>query len=233
MAGKHRAPAPVRPKVPRFVTGAVAASALLTASGPVVMPMVAAEPLPVQETPAPLLPMPMWTPALAALYLPHLDPATTQVAVPHATPVVLAAETHPADAPHQTKQADPVTVKAAGVSGGLAARAVTAAVAQKGTPYVYGGSAPGGFDCSGLMMWAFAKAGISLPRTAAAQAQMGRAVSLSQVKAGDLLFYYSPIEHVVIANGDGTVTEASQPGVPVHVVPLYTSGLVSVRRIVG
>lgn len=233
MGGKHRAHAPVRPKVPRFVTGAVAASALLTASGPVVMPMVTAEPLPTQAAPAPMLPMPMWTPALAALYLPHLDPATTQVAVANTAPVTLAADTHPTDAPHQAKHAEPVTVKAAGVSGGLAARAVTAAVAQKGTPYVYGGSAPGGFDCSGLMMWAFAKAGVSLPRTAAAQAQMGRAVRLADVQPGDILTYYHPIEHVVMAIGNGMVVEASQPGVPVHVVPIYTQGLVSVRRLIG
>ena len=228
MGGKHRAPAPARPKVPRFVTGAVAASALLTASGPVVMPMVTAEPLPAQQIPAPLLPMPMWTPALAALYLPHLD-----APVPQPTPVVLAADTHPTDAPHGTKHPEPVTIKAAGVSGGLMARAITAAIGQKGTPYVYGGSTPGGFDCSGLVMWSFAKAGISLPRTAAAQSAMGRTIRLADVQPGDLLFYYSPIDHVVMATGNGMVVEASEPGVPVHQVPLYTTGLTVIKRITG
>lgn len=234
MAGKHRAPAPVRPKVPRFVTGAVAVSVLLTASGPTVMPMVAAEPLPARPVPTPLLPMPPWTPALAALYLPHLDPATTQVAVPPATPVVLAADTHPTDAPHQTKHAQPYTVKAAGVPGGLAARAVSAAMTQQGVPYVYGGNTPGGgLDCSALVQYAFRAAGISLPRTAGAQSSVGRTVRLADIQPGDLLYFYSPITHVAIALGNGKIIEASQPGHPIAVRALYTNGLAVIKRVTG
>lgn len=115
---------------------------------------------------------------------------------------------------------------------GVAARAVGAALAQLGTPYVYGGSAPGGFDCSGLVKWTYQKAGLTLPRTAAAQATAGRPVSLSNLQPGDLLFFYRPVSHVVIYVGDGKIAEASQPGTPVHVRSMYLNGFVGARRVV-
>ncbi|MGH3717320.1 MAG: NlpC/P60 family protein [Pseudonocardiaceae bacterium] len=114
----------------------------------------------------------------------------------------------------------------------VAARAVTTALAQQGTPYVYGGSAPGGFDCSGLIQWTYEQVGITLPRTAAAQSTVGHPVSLSQLQPGDLLFFYQPVEHVVMYVGDGKIAEASQPGTPVHVRPMYLSGFAGARRIV-
>lgn len=113
-----------------------------------------------------------------------------------------------------------------------AARAVSTALTQQGTPYVYGGNAPGGFDCSGLVQWIYKKVGIALPRTAAAQATAGHRVSLNQLQPGDLLFFYQPVEHVVMYIGNGKIVEASQPGQPVHVRPLYLSGFVEARRIV-
>ncbi|MGH3601597.1 MAG: NlpC/P60 family protein, partial [Pseudonocardiaceae bacterium] len=118
------------------------------------------------------------------------------------------------------------------ISPGVAARAVGAALAQLGTPYVYGGSAPGGFDCSGLVKWTYQKAGLTLPRTAAAQATAGRPVSVSNLQPGDLLFFYRPVSHVVIYVGDGKIAEASQPGTPVHVRSMYLHGLVGARRVV-
>jgi cell wall-associated NlpC family hydrolase len=113
-----------------------------------------------------------------------------------------------------------------------AARAVSAALTQQGTPYVYGGNAPGGFDCSGLVQWVYNKVGIALPRTAAAQATAGRRVNLSQLQPGDLLFFYQPVGHVVIYVGNGKIVEASRPGQPVHVRSLYLGGFVEARRIV-
>jgi cell wall-associated NlpC family hydrolase len=124
------------------------------------------------------------------------------------------------------------TVSAAGTTGGLAARAVSAAVGQVGTPYVYGGAAPGGFDCSGLIQWAFKRAGINLPRTASAQSTVGRSVSVNQLQPGDLLFFYSPVEHVAVYVGAGKIAEASTKGVPVHVRPMYLTGFVGARRVV-
>jgi resuscitation-promoting factor RpfA len=141
--------------------------------------------------------------------------------------------TRPAPVRTPTPTAAPAVVPAAfTVKLAVASRAVSAALAQQGTPYVYGGSAPGGFDCSGLVQWVYKQVGIALPRTAAAQATAGHSVGLNQLQPGDLLFFYRPVGHVVIYVGNGRIAEASQPGRPVHVRPLYLSGFVGARRIV-
>lgn len=145
---------------------------------------------------------------------------------------VAAAKPVPAKTPTSATATAPASPQAAAVKLSTAARAVAAALAQQGTPYVYGGEAPGGFDCSGLVQWAYHKVGIALPRTAAAQATAGHQVSLNQLQPGDLLFFYQPVDHVVIYVGNGKIVEASQPGRPVHVRPLYLNGFVEARRIV-
>jgi peptidoglycan DL-endopeptidase CwlO len=153
-------------------------------------------------------------------------------------PAKPATRTAPPAAKPATRTAPPaakpaaLSVKVAGTSGGFAARAVSSAVAQVGTPYRYGGAAPGGFDCSGLVQFAFKRAGISLPRTAAAQATVGKPVSLDNLQPGDLLFYYRPVGHVVVYVGNGKIAEASEPGKPVHVRKLYTNGFVGARRVI-
>jgi peptidoglycan DL-endopeptidase CwlO len=114
-----------------------------------------------------------------------------------------------------------------------ATRALDAALGMRGVPYVYGGTGRSGVDCSGLVQLAYRAAGITLPRTAAAQAGEGRTVPLSQIQPGDLLFYYAPISHVAIALGNGKVIEASQPGQPVAIHALYTNGLSVIKRIVS
>lgn len=161
-------------------------------------------------------------------------PAPAPAATPPAAeaPAVTKA---PAEAPAVTKA--PAAVKTPAVAPEaftmkLAARAVTAALAQQGTPYVYGGAAPGGFDCSGLVQWIYKQVGITLPRTAAAQSTVGHPVSLNQLQPGDLIFFYKPVDHVVIYVGNGKIAEASQPGQPVHVRPMYLNGFVGARRIV-
>lgn len=112
-------------------------------------------------------------------------------------------------------------------------RAVEVALAQQGVPYVWGGTTPRGFDCSGLVQWSYRQAGITLPRTSRDQAKTGVSVTLSQLRRGDLLFYAhgGKVTHVAIAVGGGTVVEASQPGQPVAKRRLYTAGLVAVRRV--
>jgi cell wall-associated NlpC family hydrolase len=139
----------------------------------------------------------------------------------------------PAPAKTPTPAAAPAVAPAAFTTAlALASRAVNAALAQQGTPYVYGGNAPGGFDCSGLVQWIYKQVGITLPRTAAAQATVGHPVNLSQLQSGDLLFFYRPVGHVVVYVGNGKIAEASQPGTPVHVRQMYLSGFVGARRIV-
>lgn len=118
----------------------------------------------------------------------------------------------------------PLEMGVPGGGGGGAATAVQAALTQVGSPYVWGGSAPGGFDCSGLVMWAFNQAGISLPHSSQAQANGGQAVSLSDLQPGDVLTFYSDASHSGIYVGDGMMIHSSTYGQPVRVVPMNSSG---------
>jgi cell wall-associated NlpC family hydrolase len=113
-----------------------------------------------------------------------------------------------------------------GGGGGAGDRAtvVQAALTQVGTPYSWGGAAPGGFDCSGLVMWAFQQAGISLPHSSQALAHGGQEVSLSDLQPGDVLTFYSDASHAGIYIGDGMMIHSSTYGVPVRVVPMNSSG---------
>jgi cell wall-associated NlpC family hydrolase len=101
-----------------------------------------------------------------------------------------------------------------------------AAVSRVGYPYVWGGSGPTTFDCSGLVQWSFARAGVVMPRVAADQARTGPAIPFSQAQAGDLLFYRTDptapdyISHVAIYLGKGMMIQAPEPGENVQIVPV-------------
>lgn len=103
---------------------------------------------------------------------------------------------------------------APGVARGAAA-AVEEARRQVGKPYVYGGSGPDTFDCSGLTSWAWRAGGVSLPHSASAQYAAVTHISFSELQPGDLLFYYSDIHHVAMYVGGGQIVEASHSGEPV------------------
>jgi cell wall-associated NlpC family hydrolase len=113
---------------------------------------------------------------------------------------------------------------AAAPGSGQGAIAVQAALTQVGQPYSWGGAAPGGFDCSGLVMWAFQQAGIALPHSSQALARGGQPVSLSDLQPGDVLTFYSDASHAGIYIGDGLMVHSSTYGVPVRVVPMNSSG---------
>lgn len=100
-----------------------------------------------------------------------------------------------------------------------AATAVRAALSQRGVPYVWGGTTPDGFDCSGFTQWAYRQAGLELPRLAQDQDTAGHQVSQSQLQPGDLAVWSG---HVAMYIGNGQMVEA---GDPVGVSPVRTANL--------
>lgn len=113
----------------------------------------------------------------------------------------------------------------------LAAPAIAFGLAQRGKPYVWGGTGPAGYDCSGLVQASYRAAGITLPRTAAEQYGAGRPVPLNQLAPGDLVFFASDltnpatIYHVALYLGRGVVLNAPRTGERVRTEPLFTAGL--------
>jgi cell wall-associated NlpC family hydrolase len=112
-----------------------------------------------------------------------------------------------------------------------AAAAVAEAKRQIGKPYQYGAAGPGSFDCSGLTMWSWRAGGVSLPHSSSAQYSATSRVAVSALQPGDLVFYGSPIHHVGIYVGNGTMVEASHEGVPVRYASIYRSDLVGAGRV--
>lgn len=110
-----------------------------------------------------------------------------------------------------------VTTRGSIVLSGSASGVAGIALKYLGTPYVYGGTTPSGFDCSGFTQYVYRQAGVNLPRTSGAQAGAGQRVSLSNLKSGDLL--YGP-GHVGIYIGNGQFVHAPVPGQSVRVQPI-------------
>lgn len=114
---------------------------------------------------------------------------------------------------------DPVTSAPprpiSGAPSDAGARALTAAIGQLGTPYAWSGESPGGFDCSGLLYWAFGQAGVDLPRVAADQARRGVPVERGELARGDAVFFGSSarnIHHIGIYVGRGRMVHAPRTG---------------------
>lgn len=119
------------------------------------------------------------------------------------------------------------------VPAGAAGEAVAFALAQRGDAYGYGSTGPDVWDCSGLIMKAYAAAGVSVPRTSQGQGAAGRPVSRGEVTAGDIIAY-NGFGHVALAISNTEVVHAATDGVPVKIVPLEAPGSISaMRRIAG
>jgi peptidoglycan DL-endopeptidase CwlO len=111
------------------------------------------------------------------------------------------------------------------------AAVLQAAYSMIGTPYQYGGSSPEtGFDCSGFTMWAWSHAGVYLPHSSAAQYASLPQVAQSDLQPGDLVFFYSPISHVGIYVGGGSMIHSPQTGSVVSVVPIYWDSFAGAAR---
>jgi cell wall-associated NlpC family hydrolase len=166
---------------------------------------VIATPSPTSTTPAPSSPPPTTSPTGGGS-TPTPDPTTSSPPPPPPPPPP------PAPAPG-------------------AQLALNAAYSVIGVPYVYAGASPEtGFDCSGLTMWAWAHAGVSLPHSSAMQYAVLPHVDKSQLQPGDLLFFYSPIHHVAMYVGGGRMIHAPHTGGHVEVIPVYWQYYVGAAR---
>jgi cell wall-associated NlpC family hydrolase len=108
--------------------------------------------------------------------------------------------------------------------------AVRAALTRVGAPYVWAAAGPDAFDCSGLVVWAFEQAGVTLPHSSQELAAGGQPVPLSQIRPGDVISYYSGASHVGIYVGGGKIVHSSTYGVPVGVAPMDNAPIYNVRR---
>jgi cell wall-associated NlpC family hydrolase len=112
-----------------------------------------------------------------------------------------------------------------------AAIAVQVAESEVGKPYVWGAAGPDTFDCSGLVLWAWAHAGVAVPRVAADQQAWATPVPISQLAPGDLVFFGSPAHHVGIYVGAGLMVDAPHSGANVSVVPIWWDDLAGFGRV--
>ncbi len=108
---------------------------------------------------------------------------------------------------------------------------VEVAMRYIGAPYVWGGASPSGFDCSGLVVYSFAKLGVSLPHSSRAQYNEGVAVARADLRPGDLVFFGSPIHHVGIYVGGGNMVHAPYTGANVRINSISRSNYTGARRI--
>jgi GH25 family lysozyme M1 (1,4-beta-N-acetylmuramidase) len=110
------------------------------------------------------------------------------------------------------------------VASPISAVIVAAARSRIGDPYVWGAAGPHAFDCSGLCVWAYAQAGVTIPRTSQQQCAAGIPVHRDELQPADIVVYYSDASHVALYSGNGMVVEASTYGVPVKETPLDDAG---------
>ncbi len=108
-------------------------------------------------------------------------------------------------------------------------KVVTLAMKYLGVPYVWGGSSPGGFDCSGLVKYVYAKVGVPLPHSSRMQFSYGKPVSRGELQVGDLVFFFTPIQHVGIYIGNGRMINAT--GSQVQISDVWPSSFQGGRRV--
>lgn len=128
----------------------------------------------------------------------------------------------------QTGQYPKVTIPTANTVG---AQALQAAISKLGDPYVWGAAGPSQFDCSGLVMWAYAQVGIALPHYTGSQWNSGVHVSRNDLEPGDLVFFFPNISHVGMYIGNGMMINAPNFGEDVRVQPIYWNEFVGAVRI--
>jgi peptidoglycan DL-endopeptidase CwlO len=131
---------------------------------------------------------------------------------------------------NQTGQYPNIPIPTANTIG---AQALRWALSRRGDPYVWGAAGPRAFDCSGLVLWAYAQVGISLPHFTGSQWTVGVHIARSQLQPGDLVFFYPDIGHVGLYIGNGLMVDAPDFGENVQVQPVMWAAYVGAVRIVG
>jgi cell wall-associated NlpC family hydrolase len=109
-------------------------------------------------------------------------------------------------------------------ASGRAGAAFAAAQSQLGKPYIRGGTGPSSYDCSGLTSWAYAQADVSIPRTSEAQSGIGTRLTRSQLRVGDLVFFFNDLHHVGLYAGNGQILHAPRTGTVVRYESMDTIG---------
>lgn len=127
------------------------------------------------------------------------------------------------------EQKTPTNEEVSGSSQGI----ILAAKQYLGVPYVWGGTTPNGFDCSGLMQWVFGQNGVAIPRVSQAQQASAKEVLINEVQPGDLVFWGRPAHHVALYVGDGYFIHAPQPGDVVKLTHVSWYPFESVGRVLG
>ena len=120
--------------------------------------------------------------------------------------------------------AEPAVAGPVVAGSGAAQIAVDTALGQRGKPYVWAAAGPGSYDCSGLVQYAYAAAGVKLPHSSRMQASMGTQVSRGEARPGDLVAFYSPISHIGIYLGNGQMVHAPTFGDVVKVTSVDAMG---------
>jgi peptidoglycan DL-endopeptidase CwlO len=113
----------------------------------------------------------------------------------------------------------------------LEIKALDEALTRRGDPYVWGAAGPGEFDCSGLVVWAYAQEGVSLPHYTGSLWDLGTPVSRNDLQPGDLVFFFQDISHVGIYIGNGLMLDAPSSGQDVMVQQVFWNAYVGARRI--
>jgi cell wall-associated NlpC family hydrolase len=119
----------------------------------------------------------------------------------------------------------------AGAPSAAIATVLRTALAQQGKPYVYGDSGPDGFDCSGLVAFAYAAIGVDLPHSSKAQSQLGVQIARKDLRPGDIVYFYKPVSHVGLYIGNGMMVEARTFGQPVGISSVDRAGYDGAVRI--
>lgn len=163
-------------------------------------------------------------PVAAVTPVPALKPApaTAVKAAPAVTPVPAAAAAPPSLPPGPAGLPAP--------DRDVGAIVVKAALTRVGAPYGWGGTGPDAFDCSGLVVWAFKEAGLTLPHSSQALANGGQPVPPDQMQPGDVISYFPDASHVGIYVGGGRMVHAVSEGLPVAVDWLRHAPIHNVRR---